>query len=70
MMKNGVKVQMLDGERVLYQYIDPNNLALVTKDTLNNRLILYILNSLSGNLIYNSYVTHVDLHKPINIIVD
>lgn len=52
---------LADSNRILYKYIDYNNFALLTK--LDSDLVVYIINSKTGKILYNNVLKEVDLNK-------
>ena len=67
------KIGIYDDVKIIYKHIDYLNFALVTKrTTTNNRgvLNLYIINSNTGRVLYNSYQSFVELALPINLVYD
>jgi len=59
---------LADHSRILYKYIDYNNFGLLTR--IGSDLVIYIINSKSGKILYNNILKDVDLNKEINLVVD
>lgn len=69
-MARGVKTQLMDESRVIYQAINYNNVGVVTKDVKRELLAVYILDGASGKVLFNSVIKEADLDKPVNLVGD
>jgi ER membrane protein complex subunit 1 len=61
--------KVLGDRRVLYKYLDPNLALLITARDSGDRADVYVLNTVSGAIIYSTTHTGVDLSSPISSIV-
>jgi ER membrane protein complex subunit 1 len=61
--------KVLGDRRVLYKYLDPNLALLVTANDAAGTATVYLLNTVSGAVIFSSVHTGVDLSAPIASIV-
>jgi len=61
--------KVLGDRRVLYKYLDPNTALLVTAQDATATAAFYVLNTVSGAIIYSNMHSGVDLAAPIASIV-
>jgi len=61
--------KVLGDRRVLYKYLDPNLALLVTGKDTSRKATFYVLNTVSGAVIYSNMYTGVDLSAPISSVV-
>ncbi|KAK5111717.1 hypothetical protein LTR85_011762 [Meristemomyces frigidus] len=58
--------KVLGDRRVLYKYLDPNLALLVTANDAATAATFYVLNTVSGAILYSNVHTGVDLSSPIS----
>lgn len=58
--------KVLGDRRVLYKYLDPNLALLVTANDATRAATFYILNTVSGAILYSNMHSGVDLSSPIS----
>jgi len=61
--------KVLGDRRVLYKYLDPNLALLATANDASGSTTFYVLNTVSGAILYSNRHTGVDLTTPISSIV-
>ena len=61
--------KVLGDRRVLYKYLDPNLALLTTVNDAARSAQIYVLNTVSGTILYSNAHTGVDLRSPISSIV-
>ncbi|KXL45842.1 hypothetical protein M433DRAFT_4278 [Acidomyces richmondensis BFW] len=61
--------KVLGDRRVLYKYLDPNLALLVTGNDISRKATFYVLNTVTGAVIYSNMYTGVDLSAPISSVV-
>ena len=60
--------KVLGDRRVLYKYLDPNSALLVTANDVARSATFYVLNTVSGAILYSNVHSGVDLSAPISSI--
>ncbi|KAK5136662.1 hypothetical protein LTR08_002315 [Meristemomyces frigidus] len=58
--------KVLGDRRVLYKYLDPNLALLVTANDVTKAATFYVLNTISGAILYSNVHSGVDLGSPIS----
>jgi hypothetical protein len=61
--------KVLGDRRVLYKYLDPNLALLATVNEAKKSANFYVLNTISGTILYSNAHSDVDLQSPISSIV-
>ena len=61
--------KVLGDRRVLYKYLDPNLALLTTANDLSHSATIYVLNTVSGAILYSNTQTGIDLTSPISSIM-
>lgn len=59
----------LGDRNVLYKYLNPNLLAITTLQRTSSRVTIYLLDSISGDILYSSSQVGVDTSQPIPLTV-
>ena len=57
--------KVLGDRRVLYKYLNPNAILVLAKDVSAGQLSVYLLDAVSGSLLYSSDHEYVDLERPV-----
>lgn len=57
------------GDNIIYKYLDSNIFAISVLDNVNSRLSLYLINGVSGKLIYKFYEENVLTNLPIDMVI-
>ncbi|KAL9082271.1 MAG: hypothetical protein Q9159_006557 [Coniocarpon cinnabarinum] len=58
--------KVLGDRNVLYKYLNPNSILVLTKDQTEQRLSVYLLDAISGAVLHSEDYDDVDLSRPIN----
>lgn len=61
--------KVLGDRKVLYKYLDPNLALLVTANDAKKSATFYVLDTISGSILYSNSHARVDLHAPISSIM-
>lgn len=57
--------------KVIYKFVDSNNFAVLTKSTQGgDHLNLYIINGITGRILFTESQQHVDFTHPVNLVFD
>lgn len=57
------------GDNIIYKYLDSNIFAVSVLDNVNSRLNLFLINGVSGKLIYKFYEENVLTSLPIDMVI-
>ena len=64
------RIAVADERKVLFKLVDHTNFALLTKDSENQLMNLYIVNAKTGKIIFQSFQKNVEFNLPINLVFD